>query len=593
MAHGTARHVLATAVCLSLSILVPLRSPADDDRLRSTVLQGQPAAQCVWPQVLVLLVCGWAWVALASAQTSAGPAPGGVAGESAPPDSVPARREPVFEIRGFEVEGAKLLAPQQLSALLAPMAGPGKRFSDIEAALDAVIEAYERAGITAVRVTIPEQTLADGRVRLQVEELRLARVAIEGASMRQPGNLRRAVPALLEGSTPVDTVLSRELRLANENPARRMEVTFRTEDDDTLTAVLRVADRPPLAGQLSLDNTGTGPTGRWRLGVALQHANLLDRDIVATAQAQTSPGHTRDVQVGALNLRLPWYAAGLAVDASASASSVDSGTVRTLAGDYTLSSRGRNAGLRLTRLLPRWGAADQRLSLGIDWRHVDARVLVGGGGSSLVPDVVLRPLSLAYALQGESQGLQWQWQWSIARNLPGAGRSAAAVFAEPGLRAGAEPRYTVVRSGLSFSAPVGPLRAQLGWSEQWTADALLPAEQFGIGGEGSVRGFDGRLAAGDRGRRLGVELQGPLPSPAKGVAWRLGWQVFADAGQVKRVRVQPGESARVALAGAGLGLRLEAEGRLSARADAGRVLRGDGLADAGSSFVHVNVNYGF
>ena len=77
------------------------------------------------------------------------------------------------------------------------------------------------------------------------------------------------------------------------------------------------------------------------------------------------------------------------------------------------------------------------------------------------------------------------------------------------------------------------------------------------------------------------------------MAWRLGWQVFADAGQVKRVRVQPGESARVALAGAGLGLRLEAEGRLSARADAGRVLRGDGLADAGSSFVHVNVNYGF
>jgi hypothetical protein len=38
----------------------------------------------------------------------------------------------------------------------------------------------------------------------------------------------RAVPGLSQGITPVDTELSAELRLANENPGRQMQVTFRT-----------------------------------------------------------------------------------------------------------------------------------------------------------------------------------------------------------------------------------------------------------------------------------------------------------------------------------------------------------------------------
>jgi hypothetical protein len=38
----------------------------------------------------------------------------------------------------------------------------------------------------------------------------------------------------------LEEVLAAELRLANENPGREMQVTFRTEDDGKLTGVLRV-----------------------------------------------------------------------------------------------------------------------------------------------------------------------------------------------------------------------------------------------------------------------------------------------------------------------------------------------------------------
>lgn len=546
------------------------------------------------PAVSGLVLCCACAVHSAQAQASQ-PQPGAPApsAETAAPAAAPARREPVFEIRRYQVDGARRVDPALLARLLQPLAGPGKRFGDIESALDAVTAAYLRTGITAVRVSIPEQTLSDGVVRLLVEELEVARVEVQGAQHRRPANLRHAVPGLREGATPNDIELSRQLRLANENPGRRMEVTFKPEDDGSLTGVLRVADRPPWGRQLTLDNTGTPATGRWRLGLALQHVNVLDRDLVATAQLQTSPGHERDVKIGALNLRAPWYAAGLMLDFSASASSVDSGVVKTQAGDYFVASKGRNGGLRVTRLLPRWGAADQRWSLALDVKHVDSRIAAGPGGTSLVPDVVLRPVTLSYALQAEEQGRTWQWQLGLSRNLPGRGRSAAAVFAEPNLRAGADPNFAIARSNLAVGWPVGRARATLQWSEQWTRDALLSAEQFGIGGEGSVRGVGGRLASGDRGRRLSLEVAGPgaVLGLQKEVA--LGWQVFADVGRVWRNGAPAGEAATTVLASVGAGVRFDWSRGLGMRADAGRVVRGDGVVPVGTGFVHFGVGYGY
>lgn len=524
----------------------------------------------------------------------AGPA---AAGTSAPGAEAPARpgtaREPRFTIRRYVVEGAKLLQAEVLQDLLEPLTGPGKRFSDIEAALDAVIAAYLRSGITAVQVVIPEQTLQDGEVRLKVEELQVARVDVQGARSRRNDNLRRAVPSLQEGRTPVDTVLAGELRLANGNPGRRMELTFRPEEDGTLTGVLRVADREPLAGQLSLDNSGSRSTGRWRMGLAVQHANLLDRDIVGTVQWQTSPGHERQVRVGALGLGVPWYAAGLMLDASASASNIDSGLVRTLAGDYRMSTQGRSAGLRATRLLPRLGGTDPSVSLGIDWKHVVPRVGSSASGPSLVPDILLRPLTLSYSLRGEDAGTRFAGQVGVSRNFPGRGRSAPPVFAEPGLRVGATPEYLLWRADLQLQRTFGANQWVLGWNGQWTRSTLVPAEQFSAGGVGSVRGFEGRLATGDVGHRGSIELQGPLPNALQPASVRLGWQVYADVARLRRHQVQTGESTRTGLASAGVGLRLDGPGAFTLRGDAAVVTEGSGVAAPGTVYVHVAAYHGF
>jgi hemolysin activation/secretion protein len=518
--------------------------------------------------------------------------PGGAWAQAAA-GTAAARPEPRFEIKRFEVAGADKVPADRLAAALAPFTGPSRRFSDIESAVQAVREVYAEASITAVQVLIPEQTLEGGVVKLQVEELQVARIEIEGAQLRSRDNVLRAVPGLSQGVTPVDTDLSAQLRLANENPGRQMQVTFRTEDDGSLTGVLRVADRSPWTTQLSLDNTGSATTGKYRAGLAVQHANLLDRDIVAAGQVQTSPGHVDDVKVGFLNLRAPLYPLGLMLDATWVHSSVDSGTVKTSAGDYLLSSIGRSTSLRITRLLPRWGAVDQRLSLGQDWRLIDSQVTSTAGGPSLVPSLELRPVTLSYSLNWREDASSAFGQASVSHNLPAGGRSAPSAVEES--RKGAKPNYTVVRLSAGFATAVGAWTLNTQWNGQWTDDALVSAEQFSIGGEGSIRGFNGRVASADKGQRLGLELQSPVKTMKLGAAGTVAaaWAVFAEAGEVRRNLPQTGEKVRTALAGAGLGLRITWSERLALRADLGVVTRGDGLAARGDRVLHLNLSYAF
>ena len=518
--------------------------------------------------------------------------PGGAWAQAAA-GTAAARPEPRFEIKRFEVAGADKVPADRLAAALAPFTGPSRRFTDIESAVQAVREVYAEASITAVQVLIPEQTLEGGVVKLQVEELQVARIEIEGAQSRSRDNILRAVPGLSQGATPVDTDLSAQLRLANENPGRQMQVTFRTEDDGSLTGVLRVADRSPWTTQLSLDNTGSATTGKYRAGLAVQHANLLDRDIVAAGQVQTSPGHVDDVKVGFLNLRAPLYPLGLMLDATWVHSSVDSGTVKTSAGDYLLSSIGRSTSLRVTRLLPRWGAVDQRLSLGQDWRLIDSQVTSTAGGPSLVPSLELRPVTLSYSLNWREDASSAFGQASVSHNLPAGGRSAPSAVEES--RKGAKPNYTVLRLSAGFATAVGAWTLNTQWNGQWTDDALVSAEQFSIGGEGSIRGFNGRVASADKGQRLGLELQSPVKTMKLGAAGTVAaaWAVFAEAGEVRRNLPQTGEKVRTALAGAGLGLRITWSERLALRADLGVVTRGDGLAARGDRVLHLNLSYAF
>ena len=110
--------------------------------------------------------------------------------------------EPHFPIKTYRVEGNSLLKPGDIERLLQPYTGDARSFDDIEAAREALQQAYRKAGYSAVQVTLPEQELQHGVVVFRIIEARLAAVHISGGRHYDGANVRHSLPALVVGQVP-------------------------------------------------------------------------------------------------------------------------------------------------------------------------------------------------------------------------------------------------------------------------------------------------------------------------------------------------------------------------------------------------------
>ena len=197
---------------------------------------------------------------------------------------------PRFEIRRYLFQGTTLIPQVELERRTRPFTGKARSFGDVQRALEAVERAYSEAGYNAVQVVLPEQELERGEVRFEIVEARVARIVVEGNKHFDEANIRASVPSLAPGSAPNIGQIARNLRVANENPAKKATVLLRSgEREGTVDAVVRVEDEDWLKFAVTLDTTGTSETGRLRLGLGLQNANFGYNDHVLSLQYVGAP----------------------------------------------------------------------------------------------------------------------------------------------------------------------------------------------------------------------------------------------------------------------------------------------------------------
>ena len=159
------------------------------------------------------------------------------------------------------------------------------------------------------------------------------------------------------------------------------------------------------------------------------------------------------------------------------------------------------------------------------------------------------------------------------QNLPGnwAGKDGAADFESA--RTGAPRNYDVIRlrANLSYSLG-GDWQARAAVNGQYTDDLLVTSEQFGIGGANSVRGFEEREFADDRGYSGSIEIHTPdlcSCSESKNIQSRA--LVFYDRGYVSRIDPLPGETKSTEIASIGPGLRITDGKKFTVSVDLGFV----------------------
>ena len=493
-----------------------------------------------------------------------------------------------FTIERYIVEGASLLSKSELDAVVAPYVGKDKDFSDVERALEAVEAAYAKHGYTAVRVLLPEQELEKGTVRFRAVESHFGKVSVKDNHYVSENNALNAVPSVRAGEVPRTREISRELKLANENPARKMNVVLKPGDtDDLVDANIVVTDSKPSIWGVSLDNSGTTETGDIRLGVSYLNANAFNADHVAGIQALTSPEYPDRVKVLGGNYKVPLYRYSSSMDFFAGYSNVNA----VVGGLSNFQGGGRLLSAHYNMLLERQGVFDPRLTFGLDWRDYRQIEQTNPPVTVLYNEIVVLPASVAYTAEGKFARSDLNLNASLSANLPGMRKGKDTDFAgyDPSGTIMPDIRYRVIRYGANFTRQVGAdWQFRTALNGQWSSNVLVLGEQIRLGGADGVRGFTEGSEGGDKGARL--NLEGYTPDFGKGDL-RTRALLFYDVGQA----VSSATAAKTTISGAGVGLRASYTEQYALRLDVARIAKAgnDPQQQSGDWRAHLSMNATF
>jgi hemolysin activation/secretion protein len=451
-----------------------------------------------------------------------------------------------FRISGFELTGDIPLESSETSRVLAPFIGPNATLETLQKASAALEAALQAKGYALHRVSLPAQELG-GKVTLALVRFVIGKITVEGNRFFSEANARSSVPELREGDTPNFKTLAVQTAIANENPSKQIQVTVKeSEEADKIDAKISVKDARPWTASASLANTGSNATGNDRLTVAVGHANVFDRDQQVSLAYTTSLERPDSVKQFGLNYRIPLYQQGGVVGMSYTNSDVVGNF-----GSFSSTGAGQTYGVNYSLYFPPEGGTRRYLTLALDDKLFNASKVNGVviAGQS---DRGSRPVTVGYTARMESDTSIWGYNVDFAANLPGSGGNNLSAYKTEDARIGTT-NWTAIHAGINYLAPLpgGWLwgaRAQL----QYSGDALISGEQFGLGGASSIRGTGERPISGDSGGVVTLEVSTHEIKPG------LRLVGFMDAGWLSNNNSAASTASKQAvdqLASMGVGLR--------------------------------------
>lgn len=508
------------------------------------------------------------------------------------PSTLPAfqeEQEATFKISSFEVEGPELIPRKQVMEILAAFQGRLITFSELRVATSSVEKLHAIAGYEVVRVIVPEQDLAPEQgLKLVIVDARLDVVQVTGNQFFSSEYIQSQLPVLKEGALINTQEMDKDLRLINENPALSVRVSLQPSDKPLLVdANVTASDFDPKTVFLTLDNTGTDATGKYRLGLVAQHNNVFGKGHMLSAQAVTSPGRWSDVKVFGLGYKVPFANLNSMLEFNFSDSSVEVGSLRVGSSALNISGSGTAASIKWTHLLDRWEGMDQRVSASYEFKDFNSDVRLEGGNTSLVPDVGSRPVGLSYQLINKGEVAQGQASIGYYKNFETSGKNSQEVYRQVNPMAPVE--FDLVKFNTSYSNQLGggDWRYSFAFDGQMSGDSLISGEQFGAGGIYSVRGFEERVISADSGARLSLELMsGNRNAWVKDWLPRLNFVAFLEGARLGLNSPPPGVKDEPGISSVGGGIRFAFVPAHQFKLDVARVLSGIPTQPSGETMVH-------
>ena len=496
---------------------------------------------------------------------------------------------PSFVIQGFDITGDNPLDQAETTRILAPYLRTDATLETLQKATAALEASMKEKGFALHRVGLPAQDVGS-TIKLNVVKFVIGKVVVDGRQRYSEENVRNSLPELVEGTSPNFSTLAVQTAIANENAGKRVQVALKAADQpDKIDARIILQEGSPWMMSAALSNAGNDATGNDRLTLSVGHANLWDQDHQLSAAYTTSLERASAVQQLGLNYRLPLYRLGGVLGFTFTQSDVAGNF-----GAFSSTGAGKTMGANYSLYLQPDGGYRGYVTVGLDDKQFDVTQINGVP----LPGQVLRrsrPLNLGYNARIETDSTVWGYNADVALNLEGGSGNDTAAYRTEDLRI-STAQWRALHGGANFTTRVSSgwllsLRGQF----QYSPDALISGEQFGLGGAASVRGASERPLSGDSGALLTGEVSTPEWFP------RLRLLGFVDSGWLSNNNPNGNSKpANDSLSSMGVGLRYSTNS-YSLTADFGHVLSGttmpillnSSLPQKGDQKLHVNLTARF
>ncbi|MEH2091312.1 ShlB/FhaC/HecB family hemolysin secretion/activation protein [Nostoc sp.] len=451
-----------------------------------------------------------------------------------------------FRVDRIEVLGSTVFKAEQFAAVTNSFVGRELTFAELLQVKDAITKLYTDNGYVTTGALITPQTIEAGTIKIQVIEGSLQEIKIVGNRRLNTQYIRDRIK--LGAGKPLNIPhLIEKLQLLRLNPRiQNLSAELQTGvQSGTNVLQVEVEEAETFKLTASLDNGRSPSVGSFRRGVDLQEANLLGLgDTLSVGYANTDGSNTINV-----NYTLPINARNGTVSFGFS-----QGWNRVIEKPFSvLDIQSNTRSYELSYRQPLVQKPTQELAVGLSFSRQSSQTELGIdniGPFRLSPGAdangktnisALRffqeytQRSNQYVFAARSQlsfGVDW-FDANVSNNEP-------------------DSRFFAWRGQAQWVRQLAPDTLFLARGDfQLAADSLVPLEQFGLGGQLSVRGYRQDALLTDNGLLFSAEFRVPIVRAAK-IGGVLQLTPFIDVGKGWNTKGENPSSSTLVSTGLGL-----------------------------------------
>lgn len=451
----------------------------------------------------------------------------------------------------------RLPSPVTLAVKLDRWLGRALTQKDLEEIADAVLIHYDAEGYPVVGVDVPEQDLASGALRLLVQVGRIGNVGVKRPGYGQAKAITQGLK-LRSGDVLERDDLDNQLAWYGRTAFRKPQLLVSPGyEPATADLLIVLAEKKPWSASVGYDNSGPQDLGKERLSFGF--AGMTPNEHVIGWQSVFGTPIS-SMQAHALGWEIPFQKAHQSLQLDAVYAKV---FTRSLNSGLPVENNGTSwsAGAMQKFFLPSLGRWRQRLAVGFEVKSTDQFLLFGG--SEFTPgEVRLVNGKLNYGVGRDWENGAFNFDTTLI-HAPGnliSGNDDADFEAYD---TEAKSDYLVWRAASSgWWSPGNDWRIALRGSAQLANSALLPVEQYAVGGYQTVRGVPERDFYADGGCEASLEIYTPAILVKN--LYQMRFLAFHDQAALRN----RGDSL-FWVAGAGVGVRLSLTDHVDVRLDQG------------------------